>query len=608
MTVFAPLAFGAVRFPEFAVLEVLSAILLVLWVVRMGLAKDSALFWPRLGWLVVVFAGYTLWQYFRADVEYTARRELFRVLVCFVAFVVVLTQLNRQEHLRLIALTVFAVASLMALVAIYQFVAHPKTIWGVPRAPAYLGRGSGTFVNPNHLAGYLEMVLPMGVSLSIMGRFGPAARVTLGYFSGVILVGIGATVSRGGVVGCLVGLVGLVLWLVLQRRWWKRGLIFAGIMAVVGGGVWQKSSLLQDRFLSLQGRTFEQVDTRHFFWNAAWSMWRDHPWFGVGPGHFAERFREYRLFHDATQVSPEFAHNDYLNTLADWGGVGFLWLMLTAIAVAITAGRTWPALIRTSDIGSIASTRLALLAGAFFGLLAIAVHSFVDFSLQIPANALMAVTLAAVIVAHRRFVTDAGWIKMSKPVSAFLSIILLGFAFALVWESVRGSREWWYLKEAANTHQPPQFQFEALLKAAELEPANAITAYRLGEMLRAQSFAGDPGYELLARQAMEWFQRAIRVNPHDAYSYLRYGMCLDWLGRHQESAAHFRRAVELDPNGYFTSALLGWHYYVIGDYVLAKIALEKSLKLRWRQGNPIAENYHDLVMKKLTEASVQSGK
>ena len=608
MMAFAPLAFGAVKFPEFAVLEAMSAIMLILWIVRMNLMKDPALFWPRLCWLLLLFVGYAHWQYFSADVKYTARRELFRVLVYFVAFLVVLNQLNRQEHLRLIALTVFSVASLMAMVAIYQYVAHPKLIWGVPRAAAYLGRGSGTFINPNHLAGYLEMVLPLGVSLSIMGRFGPATRVTLGYFSGVILVGIGATLSRGGVVGCLVGLVGLGLWLIVRRHWWKRGLIFGIVLASIGWGIWQKSSTLQNRFNSLQGRTFEQADTRHFFWHAAWSMWRDHPWFGVGPGHFADRFREYRLFEAGTQVSPEYVHNDYLNTLADWGGVGFSVVMLMVIAVGITAARTWPALARISDLGSISSTRMALLAGASFGLLAIAVHSFVDFSLQIPANGLLAVTLMAVIVAHRRFVTDSDWIGLSKAMTAFYSIVILGLALALIGSSVRGSREWWYLHSAADTRQSPQTQFDALIKAAAIEPANANTAYRLGEFLRAQSFEGEPGYELLAQRAMEWFHRAINANPHDAYSYLRYGMCLDWLGRHQESATYFRSAVELDPNGYFTSAVLGWHYYVIGEYGLAKMALEKSLKLRAGPLNPIAANYHDLVLKKLGASSSQAGK
>ena len=192
--------------------------------------------------------------------------------------------------------------------------------------------------------------------------------------------------------------------------------------------------------------------------------------------------------------------------------------------------------------------------------------------------------------------------------TAFYSIVILGLALALIGSSVRGSREWWYLHSAADTRESPQTQFDALIKASAIEPANANTAYRLGEFLRAQSFEGEPGYELLAQRAMEWFHRAINANPHDAYSYLRYGMCLDWLGRHQESVTYFRSAVELDPNGYFTSAVLGWHYYVIGEYGLAKMALEKSLKLRAGPLNPIAANYHDLVLKKLGASSSQAGK
>ena len=53
----------------------------------------------------------------------------------------------------------------------------------------------------------------------------------------------------------------------------------------------------------------------------------------------------------------------------------------------------------------------------------------------------------------------------------------------------------------------------------------------------------------------------MKLNPFDGYNYLRYGMCLDWLGRHAEAEPFFSRADALDPNGYFTAANIGWHYY-----------------------------------------------
>ena len=56
-------------------------------------------------------------------------------------------------------------------------------------------------------------------------------------------------------------------------------------------------------------------------------------------------------------------------------------------------------------------------------------------------------------------------------------------------------------------------------------------------------------------------------------------MCLDWLGRHDEAGPYFSQAEALDPNGYYTVAIVGWHYVQIGDYAAAKPWLERSLRL-----------------------------
>jgi len=122
---------------------------------------------------------------------------------------------------------------------------------------------------------------------------------------------------------------------------------------------------------------------RYELWRSAALMWRDHFWFGVGPGHFDHRFREYRP--EAVQRRPDRAHNEYLNTLADWGVVG-------ALIICCLAGRArargCPGVGDMSALGdgiqSNLSNKFAFVLGASLGLLALLVHSVVDYNITSP--------------------------------------------------------------------------------------------------------------------------------------------------------------------------------------------------------------------------------
>ena len=81
-------------------------------------------------------------------------------------------------------------------------------------------------------------------------------------------------------------------------------------------------------------------------------------------------------------------------------------------------------------------------------------------------------------------------------------------------------------------------------------------------------------------------------------------MCLDWLDRHDQAGTYFSQAEALDPNGYYTVAIVGWHYVQIGDYAAAKPWFERSLRLGGEKR--IARSYLELVEQKLVDRA--SGK
>ena len=83
---------------------------------------------------------------------------------------------------------------------------------------------------------------------------------------------------------------------------------------------------------------------------------------------------------------------------------------------------------------------------------------------------------------------------------------------------------------------------------------------------------------------------------------MRYGWCLDWLDRSAESGSYFDRALELDPNGYFTLANIGLHYLQLENFAAAKPWFERSLRLQWLD-NPIAANYLQIINRRMIEAA-----
>jgi Flp pilus assembly protein TadD len=144
-----------------------------------------------------------------------------------------------------------------------------------------------------------------------------------------------------------------------------------------------------------------------------------------------------------------------------------------------------------------------------------------------------------------------------------------------------------------------------LENACHVEPMNPETTYAIGRSYQVKAFgseSNDP--DALARKAIEWYQRGMKLNPHDGYNWLSWGMCLDRIGSSQDprpdTSLYYRRAEELDPNGYYTAANIGWHYFETGDYAAARSWLQRSGRLEWVE-NEIVTDMLPLVERRLKE-------
>lgn len=603
MLVFAPIAFGAVDEWAFLVMEGLGAGVLLLWGARLWVNPQPKLLWPPLAWVVAAFAVYAVGWYLAAEIEYVARLQVIQVLLFAFIFFAVVNNLHRQEWPQLISFTLIALATVISGYALKQLITHSEWVLN-QYSPYYPGRAGGTYVCPNNLAGFLEILLPLALAYLLVGRVGIVTRILLGYAVVAMVVGLAATFSRSGWVSAAMG-VCLVLGVLLGHRNHRlRALLVLGLILACG-------AVCVPKFLSKlpaykvrisdpdpNGPPVLDTVTRLEVWRGAEQMWRDHLWLGVGPAHFDYRFDAYRPVE--IQNRPVWVHNDYLNLLVDWGVVGGV-IVLSGIGIFIFGLlKTWPHVRRAEkDFGRGQSNRFAFFLGATSGLFALSIHSLTDFNLHVPANALLGVTLLALLAGNVRFATGQRWLRAGLPWKLALTGVFLAVVTVFAADENRRVPETLWLSRADRQKIFSPERAARLQKAFASEPHNFQTAYDIGECYRMPSFQGDNDYATLAQQAMSWYARAMKLDPYDPYNFLRTGMCLDWLDKHKLAVAYYRQAERLDPNGCYTVANIGWHYVQIGDYAAAREYFLRAQRLDHLE--LISRNYLNITEGKLAE-------
>jgi O-antigen ligase len=607
MLVFAPLAFGAVDAWAFLVVQGMAAVVFVLWGARLWLGRKSKILWPPLAWAVAAFAVYAVARYFTADIEYVARREFIQVLTFAFLFFIIVNVLRGQEETEMVSYTLIALATFISGYAVAQLLSHSDRVWNLHSGN--IGRAGGTYISPNHLAGLLGMVLPLALAFLLVGRVKILTRILLGYAVLAMCAGLAVTFSRAGWVATGAGVL-LVLGILLGHRNHRLRAVILLAVLLAGGTVFVSTYLSKTpgymnrvKSPNTDGPGLFDWSSRLTMWDAAARMWLDHPWWGVGPAHFDYRFREYRPVN--FQMRPDRCHNDYLNLLADWGAVGGI-IVLAGIGIFIFGlFKTWPHVRREeNDFGSGQSNRFAFFLGAIGGLFALAVHSTMDFNLHIPANALVGVTLLALLASNMRFATERHWFATGIAVKLAAGGVLAVTAFFFIEQDWQQGREVYWLARAQRQPNFSPQRAASLKKAFAAEPMDFDVAYQIGECYRTESFDGGENYLALAVQAKDWYARAIRLNPHDGYSLMRTGMCLDWIGDHAAAARFFSEAETHDPNGYYMVSEIGWHFVQTGDYAAARPWFDRSLSLF--ADNDIARNYREICRQKLMEKA--SGK
>lgn len=242
----------------------------------------------------------------------------------------------------------------------------------------------GTYVNRNHFAGLLEMVLPFTIMYAYAAFHRPHARGTSPLGSALIacgaatlaallLVGIIHSFSRMGFSAAIFSIGVLGMSLAKRRTQWY----LAGLLATLVLFVYLPPDQLIARFGTLDFSDGLTRQDRVELWRESLPLAAAYPVFGCGLGGYESAFMEHKK--SAPMNRDDYAHNDYLQAWLELGILGF------GILAALMSG-VFKETLRALRRHSSAEGR-ALAAACVASFAAILLHSSVDFNLYIPANA-----------------------------------------------------------------------------------------------------------------------------------------------------------------------------------------------------------------------------
>jgi len=378
---------------------------------------------------------------------------------------------------------------------------------------------TGPFLSKNSLAALLIlMVLPL-CSYFFLGH--DSRRNTHGLLGAAVFVLFFAIALIKGRGVILSGVASLgILILVAARQVPKKTIIL--LLAIVIGAFVVANGAGQ---LDLIGRMGTVTDpwnagaTRFIIWSRAWEMLKASPWLGVGPGQFALLWPPYRHPDDAS--AGYLVHNDYLQLWIETGLPGLFLLLAAYTAVAYLFVRA------TRHAQTVPRDKIEM-AGLFCGLLAIAMHSFVDFNLHVLSILILAGLILGRLHALASKTVQPDYLVISPQkfvsVGGYRVIIILLTAFPLVYFVALGSASYEYRRGLQLAEEGKLgAAYSAFSVAARLFPGadNVLMSQAdlVRQLITALPDASPSQKKALSDEARELLDEAEGINPFRPQTY-----------------------------------------------------------------------------------------
>ena len=376
--IFAPIARGAAPIRLWSITPVLLVLyfLIFLWLGHANNTSDYKFITTPLDKFIFLFIMLATTSFAFSIYKYESFYSLIMLFAYAGLYYLVVNEFDHTMIKRIIYLIICVAVSISVygFMQYLGFFGHP---WWNPKE--FL---ASTFVNHNHFAGYLELVIPVTIGLLLTGGKGKRAPLVA---ASIIMLSIFILAqSRGGWISLSISL-SIMAAIILKDRNNKKGvfvliLVILATLAILYSG----RDIVSQRIESVTDMSYKDMstDTRIKIWKGAIEIIKNNPLIGTGIGTFVWAFPRYNP--QVLDVQANFAHNDYLETASDMGIFALLVMILlfaNAIRVGFKNRKTNP-----------------LSLGCAIGILSLALHGMTDFNFHIPANMILFTTWMAIIV------------------------------------------------------------------------------------------------------------------------------------------------------------------------------------------------------------------
>lgn len=451
-----PIAFGSVEPWAYTGMEIISAIMLIAFIVfRSSLKKTSLsvrraivplrllLLYLSLGvfimggivqviplplsfikgispatykfWLLTGRRALSSWSSFSLYPGLTGM-ELLKIFSYMIIFVILIGyrphNKPRSVFISRLIMAIIITGFVISVAGIMQKYTSPKIIFGL-RSIKY-GNPFGPFVNRNHFAGYIIMVIPLVLGMLLSGQNSPGRRtfrsriiesdprrILLVFISVVMVAALLLSLSRGGIVSLILSSIYFLFFASRYRLVTKKQILYSLVILLItlviificfdiGPLVRRFHTMNPD----LEGRQVRLV-----LWQDTSRIFMDFPVLGTGLGTFKKVYPWYKTIHLPWIYTH--AENDYLQLIAEmglWGGVSatlviILYFRALLTRISLVEKKDNPPRRRRES--SLQFSGRSIIVSGSTAVLAALLNSIVNFNLHIPAIALLTSVVAA---------------------------------------------------------------------------------------------------------------------------------------------------------------------------------------------------------------------
>jgi len=585
LIIFTPLAYGAVEPRAIAVFESTAAFMALIWILKMLRNGEFTYIKNPVNPLILFFIFYICLQLFftrntheairlpAGQAGYTlpysiypwaTKTELLKIISYALIFFVTKNTIRTPSQITRIISFIMAVGFILSVFYLVRYLGVK-----VPRG----------LINRDHLSAYLAMAISLALGFIFVysldtNRYTLTAKRLLLFFS-VIVMGAALffTMSRGGMFSFIASLIFMAVLILTRKSIRSKGWIISMVAVLIVLTIaWLGATPVIERILSIK----VEIASRYFggrlpVWQGTVGIIKDYILFGTGLGAFNYIFPKYQPA-EIMSAHYAYAHSDILEFLSEVGIIAFGFLVCMLLVVVVYLLRNFNNRRDPWVVG--------ISIGLFGALTGIFLHSFTDFNLHIPANAILLCVILALFIGilnsyyrqeNAKFntvITDRILLtnKLHYTV-CFLTVIAL---LVFIISSIKPAIADYYFHKAKDTANQPLTAIRYTLTAIKFDPENAFYHYELGRLYfkEATNSKGQKGRSIaLLNRTVESYEKAIELNHSNSkyrqslawvYGQL-YNLCKQSIGCSQTKADEYKQkaieefetAIKLEPHNIY---------------------------------------------------------